>query len=714
MLAALERHPGVRLGLHYTGPLLEWLRARATRRPSTRLAALIDRGQVEIVGGGYYEPVLASLPERDRIGQLRRMADELERHVRASGRAAPGSRSASGSRTCPPRSCDAGYEWTILDDAHFRAAAHPRGAALGRLLHRRPGPPADGLRHRAGPALPDPVPAPWRRSSSYLREHATDDGRAAGDDGRRRREVRGLADHLGALLGARALGGPVLRRARGERRLADHDHPLGVAGAAAARSGGSTCPRARTPRWASGRCRPTRACASPRSLHAGPRRGPARGALDARRLLAQLPGQVPRDQRPPQADAPRVRGGRRRMAPRARPGRGTRPPLPGPVERLLLARPVRRHLPRAHAAGDARSTSSPPRTLADRGRRAGRTGMASAADLDLDGVDEMLVTEPGQVVAIKPTEGGGIGAWDVRAARHALTSVLRRRPEAYHAKLVALRVRAEHRGRTPGRGRGRPRRSTTSSRSASRGSRSASRTTATSGDRGWCTCCRVDTTPEAFARPRPTSCDDFWPGRFESRPRPRSAIELTREVTDGESAGRVVKRIGSRATAAPRRAIVGGQASPTGATAPLEALLGRGVGAQHAGRWRQPGRVARAPAGERVRIRRARGGGRRTTVRVRQRLRRRRGATEPATPAADTGGPRSTRCRMSEDGFERTHQGSAILAGRMVRLEPRASASMRLELAIDDDARSRGGGRAGPTQPDRRRGREPMRTRIPA
>src|SRR5205823_5908892 len=29
-------------------------------------------------------------------------------------------------------------------------------------------------------------------------------------------------------------------------------------------------------------------------------------------------------------------------------------------------------------------------------------------------------------------EGGGIGAWDLRAARHALAGVLRRRPEAYH------------------------------------------------------------------------------------------------------------------------------------------------------------------------------------------------------------------------------------------------------------------------------------------
>jgi alpha-amylase len=41
------------------------------------------------------------------------------------------------------------------------------------------------------------------------------------------------------------------------------------------------------------------------------------------------------------------------------------------------------------------------------------------------------------VLVIDPAEGGGIGTWDVRAVRHALTAVLRRRPEAYHARLLA-------------------------------------------------------------------------------------------------------------------------------------------------------------------------------------------------------------------------------------------------------------------------------------
>ena len=73
MVEALERHPSILMGLHYSGPLLDWLRAE---RPEflDRLSALVGRGQVELLGGGYYEPVLASLPERDRIGQLERMS----------------------------------------------------------------------------------------------------------------------------------------------------------------------------------------------------------------------------------------------------------------------------------------------------------------------------------------------------------------------------------------------------------------------------------------------------------------------------------------------------------------------------------------------------------------------------------------------------------------------------------------------------------------
>ena len=56
-------------------------------------------------------------------------------------------------------------------------------------------------------------------------------------------------------------------------------------------------------------------------------------------------------------------------------------------------------------------------------------------DLDLDGRDDVRLADEGQVVTVDLDEGAGIGDWDIRAARHALAAVLRRRPEAYHETL---------------------------------------------------------------------------------------------------------------------------------------------------------------------------------------------------------------------------------------------------------------------------------------
>jgi 4-alpha-glucanotransferase len=58
-------------------------------------------------------------------------------------------------------------------------------------------------------------------------------------------------------------------------------------------------------------------------------------------------------------------------------------------------------------------------------------------DLDLDGAEEALLVGDGQAVGVKVDEGGGIGRWDVRAVGFPLAAVMRRRPEAYHAKLRA-------------------------------------------------------------------------------------------------------------------------------------------------------------------------------------------------------------------------------------------------------------------------------------
>ena len=60
-LEVLARHPSIRMGLHYSGSLLEWIE-RAHPEYFDRLRALVQRGQVEMVGGGFYEPILATIP----------------------------------------------------------------------------------------------------------------------------------------------------------------------------------------------------------------------------------------------------------------------------------------------------------------------------------------------------------------------------------------------------------------------------------------------------------------------------------------------------------------------------------------------------------------------------------------------------------------------------------------------------------------------------
>src|SRR5260370_6802966 len=84
MIEALEGHPKIRLAFHYTGSLLDWI---DDTHPEflERIAALIRRNQVEIVSGGYYEPILPSIPDADKLRQVRRLTERLARDFGVQG-----------------------------------------------------------------------------------------------------------------------------------------------------------------------------------------------------------------------------------------------------------------------------------------------------------------------------------------------------------------------------------------------------------------------------------------------------------------------------------------------------------------------------------------------------------------------------------------------------------------------------------------------------
>src|SRR5687767_10066267 len=118
MVAALERHPRMHVGLHYTGSLLDWLREH---RPEfmRRIGALVARGQVEILSGGYYEPILPSIPDDDKRHQILKLTESVRNEF---GYNPTGMWLAERvwEPTLPVHLAGAGIEWTILDDIHFK------------------------------------------------------------------------------------------------------------------------------------------------------------------------------------------------------------------------------------------------------------------------------------------------------------------------------------------------------------------------------------------------------------------------------------------------------------------------------------------------------------------------------------------------------------------------------------------------------------------
>ena len=77
-LEAVERHPAIRMSFHVSGWLLDYLQ-RTFPEDVERIRRMTARGQLELIGGGDTEPVLAAIPERDRRDQLRAMTERLER-----------------------------------------------------------------------------------------------------------------------------------------------------------------------------------------------------------------------------------------------------------------------------------------------------------------------------------------------------------------------------------------------------------------------------------------------------------------------------------------------------------------------------------------------------------------------------------------------------------------------------------------------------------
>jgi alpha-amylase len=111
--------PDVKITLHFSGNLLEWF---IDNKPdlTEKIKVMVNRGQIEIIGGGYYEPIFAIIPYRDKIAQMKKLSDLVKEEFGFEVKGAWLSERVW-EPDYPSFLNDAGLKYVMVDDNHFRS-----------------------------------------------------------------------------------------------------------------------------------------------------------------------------------------------------------------------------------------------------------------------------------------------------------------------------------------------------------------------------------------------------------------------------------------------------------------------------------------------------------------------------------------------------------------------------------------------------------------
>ncbi len=117
-LETLLGHPKLKVVLHYSGHLLSWMREHHPEAIEI-LGRLIKEQRVELLSGGFYEPILTVLPEKDRPLQVKELSKFI---IKNFGYTPKGMWLAE--RVWEPQMpkfiAEAGIDYLPIDDYHFK------------------------------------------------------------------------------------------------------------------------------------------------------------------------------------------------------------------------------------------------------------------------------------------------------------------------------------------------------------------------------------------------------------------------------------------------------------------------------------------------------------------------------------------------------------------------------------------------------------------
>ncbi|MBU1061545.1 MAG: DUF1926 domain-containing protein [Candidatus Omnitrophica bacterium] len=84
-LERLLSYPDIKMMFHISGCLFDFLEEK---HPDTMslIDSMVKRNQIEIMGGGYYEPILTAIPSKDVMGQIEMMSDYVEKRFKIAAR----------------------------------------------------------------------------------------------------------------------------------------------------------------------------------------------------------------------------------------------------------------------------------------------------------------------------------------------------------------------------------------------------------------------------------------------------------------------------------------------------------------------------------------------------------------------------------------------------------------------------------------------------
>ena len=433
-LAALEKHPTVHVGLHYSGPLLTWIEEHHPEY-FERLRALVRNRQVEMVGGGFYEPILISIPAADQRVQVIRLADYIEHHF---GERPTGAWLAE--RVWEPQLAsvlaDANVSYTVLDDIHFLSAGFEPEELFGDYIAEDKG---QTIRLIPGQKiLRYLIPfGTLEQVTTYLRDtaNAHPDGMAAmGDDMEKFGVWPGTFEHCYAdgwvenFFAALEENSSWLHASTPTEYLSTHT-PLG-------RADLPTASYSEMMEWALPTRIRQRYIAVSREFHSRPevqaflRGGSWRGFFRKYAESNLLHKKMLHVSRCIES------------APARRTGSKAGEELKKARDLLLRAQcndaywhGVFGGLYAPHLRTELWRSLIRAEMLADQQMPGGIEPRVETLDYDGDGVNELLFTAAEYQALLKPSDGGTLAALDFRPTASTLINSIVRRPEAYHARL---------------------------------------------------------------------------------------------------------------------------------------------------------------------------------------------------------------------------------------------------------------------------------------